>query len=433
MNLEDRNDQTLEHPHLFREHLEEQLKTIKILNSDYNAIIRSYLSFDTLPKVYRQLEQKKNGLPLFGLTFSVKDCISVERQPMSFGIYPPLQASAKSHADIVGLCIRAGATLIASTAMDPAGINCFGDNPDYGRTKNPLARERVPIGSSSGSAVSVAAGFCDFSVATDASGDVRAPAAACGITGIKFSNALFSSTGTTLLSPSLDSLGFFAKRVDDINYLTRALLSDDKIPSYFSKPLFLIPDKAELEQLNSEHFLHFTQLCNTLKEQGLARTVDFAIGFDDAVEICRKIASSDFLELLQKLKLHHSILPEVARTILTLERSLSPQQKEVALDLKANLQEKIAMLLDDSTFLLTPSLPAPPPTWDESQRGRGSLPSIRTQRFLALANISESPGISLPISGVQGHTPFSCHIIGRKENDIRLIEAARVLADEFST
>jgi Asp-tRNA(Asn)/Glu-tRNA(Gln) amidotransferase A subunit family amidase len=433
MNLEDRNDQTLESPSRFRVHLEEQLANIKASNSTYNALIRSYLSLETLPKVYQQLEAKKNGLPLFGLTFSVKDCLRVERQPMTFGLNPPLHASAKNHAEIVALCIRVGATLIGSTTMDPAGINCFGNNPEYGKTLNPLTRERVPIGSSAGSASSVAADFCDFSIATDSSGDVRAPAAACGIVGIKFSRTLFSCAGSLLLSSSLDSLGFMAKTIDDIDYLTRTLISDEKIPSPLVQPLFLLPEQKELEQLNSDYEAAFATLCSVLKDKGLARTLDFPIGYDDAEDIRRKVAASDFHELMQKLNLRTSLLPEAAQSMLALERSLSPQQKEIALDLKVNLTEKIATILDENTFLLTPSLPSPPPTWEESQRGRGSLPSVRTQRFLSLANVSESPAISLPISGLQAHAPFSCQVIGKHGNDIRSIEAARLLAEQFST
>jgi aspartyl-tRNA(Asn)/glutamyl-tRNA(Gln) amidotransferase subunit A len=432
MNLEERNEHTLEEPSLLRSHLEEQLATIKAGNTGYNAFIRTYLSPETLPKVYQQLEEKKKGLPLFGLTFSASDCIAVERQPMSFGIYPPLLASAPRHADIIALSIRAGATLLGSTSLDPAGINCFGDNPDYGRTINPLARERVPIGASSGSAASLAAGFCDFSIATDSSGDIRAPAAACGLVGIKFSPKTFSTTGSTILSPTLDCLGFLARSIDDIRYLTHTLLSDDKIPQSFSQPLFLIPDASELEHLQEEQKLAFQVLCSTLIDHGYARALDFTIGFDDAAEIRRKVASSDFLELLQKLKLHHSILPEAARSVLALERSLSPQQKEIALDLKANLKEKIHLLLDDNTFLLTPTLPAPPPTWAESQRGRACLPSIRTERFLALANICESPAISVPMAQSTTQLPFSCQLIGTSGNEVRLIEAAQHLFAMFS-
>src|SRR5262245_22844181 len=121
--------------------------------------------------------------PLDGLTFAVKDLIDVAGRVAGCGnpswrdSHPP----ASVHAVAVEQLLRAGARLVGATVSDELAFSLLGQNPFYGTPLNPRARDRVPGGSSSGSASAVACELCDFALGTDTGGSVRVPASNCGL------------------------------------------------------------------------------------------------------------------------------------------------------------------------------------------------------------------------------------------------------------
>ena len=85
----------------------------------------------------------------------VKDCIGVKDAPLSFGLAEPIVDTSPAHAVIVSKLIEAGATLLASTNLDPWGLSSYGENEHYGNIKNPLFPEKIAGGSSGGSAAAI--------------------------------------------------------------------------------------------------------------------------------------------------------------------------------------------------------------------------------------------------------------------------------------
>jgi amidase len=130
-----------------------------------------------VPGPRARLEPTASG-PLDGLTFVVKDLIDVAGHVTGAGnpAWAAGQAPAARSAPVVEHLLRAGATLIGKTITDELGFSLEGENHHYGTPLNPRAPDRLPGGSSSGSAVAVAAGLADLALGTDTGGSVRVPA-----------------------------------------------------------------------------------------------------------------------------------------------------------------------------------------------------------------------------------------------------------------
>ena len=149
-----------------------------------------------------------------GLRVGVKDSIDIEGVPtrMACACYadaPP----AERHAEVVRALLDAGCRIVGKTNMHELAYGVTGINRWTGTPINPRAPGRVPGGSSSGSAVAVAAGLVDFAVGTDTGGSIRIPAACCGVQGLKPSFGRVSRLGVHPAKSSLDCVGPFARDV----------------------------------------------------------------------------------------------------------------------------------------------------------------------------------------------------------------------------
>ena len=162
--------------------------------------------------------------PLAGLTAAVKDMYDVAGYRTGGGSpdWLDAHAAATSTAAAVFRMLEAGATIIGKTICDEFFYSVSGANAHYGTPINPRAPDRLPGGSSSGSASATAAGACDFALGSDTGGSVRVPAAFCGIYGIRPTHGRIDLSGAMPMAPSFDVAGWFAngpgifRRVGDV-------------------------------------------------------------------------------------------------------------------------------------------------------------------------------------------------------------------------
>ena len=151
--------------------------------------------------------------PLADTTFAVKDLFDVAGAPTACGNRDRLRdgGPAVTTAPSVLAPLAAGALLVGKTHTDEVACGMFGENDDFGTPINPAAPDRVPGGSSSGSAVAVAAGFCDFALGTDTGGSIRVPASFCGTVGLRTTFGRIPAAGIMAMAPSFDSVGLLAR------------------------------------------------------------------------------------------------------------------------------------------------------------------------------------------------------------------------------
>jgi allophanate hydrolase len=161
------------------------------------------------------------GLPLYGIPFAIKDNIDLADHPTTAGC-PAFAYAAKASATVVESLLAAGALPIGKTNLDQFAAGLVGVRSPYGVPVNPFDARYVPGGSSSGSAVAVAAGLASFSLGTDTAGSGRVPAAFNNLVGLKPTRGLLSSRGVVPACWSLDCISIFALTATDAATVLRA-------------------------------------------------------------------------------------------------------------------------------------------------------------------------------------------------------------------
>jgi aspartyl-tRNA(Asn)/glutamyl-tRNA(Gln) amidotransferase subunit A len=165
--------------------------------------------------------------PLRGVPMGVKDLFCTEGVPSQAGsrilegYRPPYTATAVRNAQ------AAGAALLGKTNQDEFAMGSSNENSGFGPVRNPWDRERVPGGSSGGSAAAVAAGLVPWALGTDTGGSVRQPAALCGIVGLKPTYGAISRYGMIAFASSLDQCGTLTRTVADSALLFGHLVGRD--------------------------------------------------------------------------------------------------------------------------------------------------------------------------------------------------------------
>jgi aspartyl-tRNA(Asn)/glutamyl-tRNA(Gln) amidotransferase subunit A len=168
------------------------------------------------------------GAPLHGVPLAVKDLFCIEGVPSQSGsrilegYEPPYTAT------VVSRLSQAGATLLAKTNQDEFAMGSSNENSAFGPVRNPWDRERVPGGSSGGSAAAVAAGLAPWALGTDTGGSIRQPAALCGIVGLKPTYGSVSRYGMIAFASSLDQAGPLTRDVGDAALLLRHMVGRDE-------------------------------------------------------------------------------------------------------------------------------------------------------------------------------------------------------------
>ena len=197
-------------------------------------------------------------LPLFGIPFAVKDNIDVAGTPTTAGC-PAFAYTPSETAPVVARLLAAGAVLLGKTNLDQFATGLVGTRSPYGVPRNPFDLRFIPGGSSSGSAVAVAAGLVSFALGTDTAGSGRIPAAFNNIVGLKPTRGLLSTRGIVPACRSLDCISVLAPTVQDASAVFDAAARfdpedplarppDATVPSSFGACFrFGVPPSSDLE------------------------------------------------------------------------------------------------------------------------------------------------------------------------------------------
>ena len=182
----------------------------------------------------RALAKDSAGLPLYGVPVAIKDNIDIAGMPTTAAC-PAFAYTPHRDASAVARLRAAGAIIIGKTNLDQFATGLVGVRSPYGIPRNPLKPELIPGGSSSGSAVAVAAGLVPLALGTDTAGSGRVPAGLNNIVGLKPSLGLVSTHGVVPACRTLDCVSIFALTVDDAWTALAAIAGPDAHDPYSRK------------------------------------------------------------------------------------------------------------------------------------------------------------------------------------------------------
>ena len=181
-----------------------------------------------VPGTAARVDGRPDG-PLSGLTFAAKDLFDVAGHPTGGGNHDwarSLPGPADRHAWAVQTLLDAGANLVGKTVTDEVSLGILGESAFDGTPLNSKAPDRVPGGSSSGSAAAVAAGLCGAALGTDTGGSVRVPSSFCGLYGTRPTHGRLPLDGMLPQAPSSDTTGWFARDAATFSRVSAALLGE---------------------------------------------------------------------------------------------------------------------------------------------------------------------------------------------------------------
>ena len=247
--------------------------------------IRAFLDLDA-KQVMEQARARDTAPahgPLHGVPVALKDNLNVKGQPCTCASKILDGYHAPYHATVVDRLMKAGAVLFGRTNMDEFAMGSSTENSSFHPTRNPWDLERIPGGSSGGSAAAVAADLCYAALGSDTGGSIRQPSALCGCVGLKPTYGRVSRYGLVAFASSLDQIGPLTKDVRDSALLLNVLAGHDPRDST------TLPDPAPDYTRNLEAGVKGLKL-------GLPREY-FVSGMDAEVEKTVRAAVAKFQEL----------------------------------------------------------------------------------------------------------------------------------------
>jgi amidase len=369
--------------------------------------------------------------PLSGLTFAAKDLFDVAGTVTGCG--NPDWAATNEIAGVdawaVSALLEAGASLTGKTITDEISLGLLGINKFDGTPLNPRAPDRVPGGSSSGSASAVAGGLVDVALGTDSGGSVRIPASFCGLYGLRPTHGRISVAGMMTQAPSFDTVGWFARDAMTFGRVGAVLLKEEivdlpPIEIIVATDCFAVADEPVRQTLQSvvdrlRHAMPVTEsslaegdLLDWARHQRVLQMSEFHATFRDWIDRVNPRFSS-----------------EVAGAFAD-DGRIPANDLVSAKAFRESASKRLDSLLERRRMLCLPTSPILP----IGRNARLSEIRAAVHRIVDLtgiAGLTGLPQVSLPVA-TSGSIPVGLSLIGWRGGDASLIAAARALARDFS-
>jgi allophanate hydrolase len=367
-------------------------------------------------------------LPLFGVPFAVKDNIDVGGMPTTAAC-PAFRYIAPKTATVVQRLLDAGALLIGKTNLDQFATGVAGDRTPYGVCRNPFAQERIAGGSSSGSAVAVAAGLVSFALGTDTAGSGRVPAGCTNIIGLKPTPGLLPSDGMVPACQSLDCVSVFALSVADARVIFEILQGSkpEGVPQASSSDLsFAIPRREDLEFYgDGEQTKLFDQSVQRLKELG-GKLCEFDYRpFREVAQLLyegpwvaeRWAAVGDFIQ-----KNRDVVHPVTREIIQEGSKYTAAELFRAQYQLKA-LRERCLEVFERAAVLVVPTMPTVPTIAEVLADSRNW--GRRLGYYTNFVNLLGLAAIAIPAGFTQRGLPGGITLIGPAGSERKLCEVGQ--------
>lgn len=357
-----------------------------------------------------------------GLRVAVKDCIDVAGARTGLGSRTQEEAvPAKRNAVVVEALVAAGCEVVGKTRMHEFAYGVTGIAPDGEGPLNPDFPDLIPGGSSSGSAAAVAAGAADLALGTDTGGSVRAPAACCGVFGLKPTFGRLSRHGVAPTQTTLDCVGLFARRAGTLAQ-AMAMLDDSfaAIGDAGGARLGKVTVEAEPE-------ISATVAAAVLAS-GLPVRPVLLPGLPAAFAAGLKLIAAEAWSAYGRYAEDPRVWSDVAARLRAASR-VGRDEVEAAEAVRRAFTAEVDAALEAVDALVLPTLPVFPPLRAEVADPRTTLTITALVRPF---NLSGHPAVSAPLRAPSGR-PVGLQIVGRKGRDELLCALAELIEQRVST
>ena len=367
--------------------------------------------------------------PLSGLTFAAKDLFDVAGYPTGCGSPHMLAMSGikTRTAPTVQRLLDAGARLVGKTITDELAFSMSGKNAHFGTPVNGGAPDRIPGGSSAGSAAAVSNGLCDFALGTDTGGSVRAPASHCGLFGIRPTHGRVSLEGCHDLAPSFDTCGYFTRDGATFVRVGEVLLGEDAQPLPPQPKVLLARDAFAMLAAPVREALR-PALRRAEAALGAPEETDVAVeGFTALYWAMRYIQSREAWTVDGPMIERYGppLGPGVADRF-EFAKAVTDAQVAEALGIRGAFRARFSALLGHDTVLILPTMPDVAPLLIESDEALNDYRN-RALNLLCLSVLSGLPQVSIPLASRSG-APLGLSLMGPAGTDLSLV----ILADRIA-
>jgi len=364
--------------------------------------------------------------PLSGLRFAAKDLFDVAGFVTGCG-NPDWAAShdmAEADAWAVDALLGSGAELVGKTITDEISLGLLGINRFDGTPLNPRAPDRVPGGSSSGSASAVAGGLVDFALGTDSGGSVRIPASFCGLYGLRPTHGRIPADGMMTQAPSFDTVGFFADNAKTFAAVGAVLLGEpvaDALPDeiIIATDCFALADEPVRRALLPV----LTQLREVVPVTELRLAEGDLLAWSQHQRILqRNEFHATFRDWIDRVNPRFS--SEVAGAFAD-DGRIDADALAAAKAFRVSASRRLDTLLDGRRMLCLPTSPILPIRRD-ARLSEMRHAVHRIVDLTGIAGLTGLPQVSLPVAA-SGSIPVGLSLIGWRGGDSRLLGATAAL------
>ncbi|MEY2905309.1 MAG: hypothetical protein RJA52_1325 [Bacteroidota bacterium] len=399
---------------------------------------------------------------LWGMVISIKDVICYKGHEVSAASKILMGFTSLYSATALERILEEDGIIIGRTNCDEFAMGSASENSFFGPVKNGLDPERVPGGSSGGSAVSVQMDTCMTSLGSDTGGSVRQPAAFCGIVGIKPSYGRISRHGLIAYGSSFDQIGVFSHNVEDAGLVLEIISGPDDFDAT------AIQSKLEKQSLNFplkiayyKPAIHHPRLENQTKTAFLSalekmekyEIESHAIDFDlldlmvpayyvltaaeassnlsryDGIRFGYRSPQAKTLDETYKFSRTEGFGREVKKRIMLGSFVLSAGYFDDYFEKAQNIRQQIKVatenILKEYDFILMPTTPGP--AWKIGEKTKDPIENYLADIFTVQANLAEIPAISIPMGKTMEGLPLGLQVMGAKFEEDKMLKFAAFL------
>ena len=370
---------------------------------------------------------------LQGLTFAAKDIFDVAGH-VTGGGNPDWKAThqpAQTHAWVVDVLVKAGASMVGKTLTDELTRGIFGENMHYGTPVNPKAPDRVPGGSSSGSASAVAGSLVDFALGSDTGGSVRVPASFCGLYGLRPTHGRIPLEGILLQAPSFDTIGWFARDAGTFARAGSVLLGPTASSDSMSQPgsLIIAQDAFDLADPAAAAALrpHVDRIASLLGGVSTEKLAPLGLAQWSAQQqvLQGREAWESVRDWIDQVNPRFSY--EVSERYY-LAKAIGDDEVEAAAAVRRDIAARMGEVLGGGDIVCLPTTVSPAPLKGQRVSERHEL-RLKNSQLTSIAGLAGVPQISLPLAEVNG-TPIGLSLMAARGGDETLIALAQEIESQ---